>query len=167
MAISCGRRKRRHWKRWKKSKIWILVMIPLQKWWDFRALAHQTNDNFSLWMLDGINRSLFTSLIKVVNGNVVVTVFCLCISPTPRSHQSPIRWAKRQHPNSKSFILLATSNIRYMDKRILLQLNGPRKVTGVMRGYDPFMNIVLDECVEESLSSQKTEIGMVVWCCIG
>ncbi|RUS14287.1 small nuclear ribonucleo protein G, partial [Endogone sp. FLAS-F59071] len=37
----------------------------------------------------------------------------------------------------------------YMDKRLFIQLNGARKVTGVLRGYDPFMNIVLDETVEE------------------
>ena len=35
-----------------------------------------------------------------------------------------------------------------MDKHLFMQLNGNRKVTGIMRGYDPFMNIVLDECVE-------------------
>lgn len=51
---------------------------------------------------------------------------------------------------------------RYMDKRLSLQLNGNRKVTGVLRGFDPFMNIVLDEAVEEVSASEKHEIGMVV-----
>ncbi|KAL1932050.1 hypothetical protein VTP01DRAFT_9106 [Rhizomucor pusillus] len=51
---------------------------------------------------------------------------------------------------------------RYMDKRLSLQLNGNRKVTGVLRGYDPFMNIVLDETVEEVSASEKKNIGMVV-----
>jgi small nuclear ribonucleoprotein G len=49
-----------------------------------------------------------------------------------------------------------------MDKRLSLQLNGNRKVTGVLRGFDPFMNIVLDEAVEEVSASEKNEIGMVV-----
>jgi small nuclear ribonucleoprotein G len=49
-----------------------------------------------------------------------------------------------------------------MDKRLSLQLNGNRKVTGVLRGFDPFMNIVLDEAVEEVSASEKHEIGMVV-----
>ncbi|KAI8888757.1 like-Sm ribonucleoprotein [Backusella circina FSU 941] len=51
---------------------------------------------------------------------------------------------------------------KYMDKRLSLQLNGNRKVTGVLRGFDPFMNIVLDEAVEEVSASEKHEIGMVV-----
>ncbi|CEG74035.1 Putative Small nuclear ribonucleoprotein G [Rhizopus microsporus] len=49
-----------------------------------------------------------------------------------------------------------------MDKRLSLQLNGNRKVTGILRGYDPFMNIVLDETVEEISPSEKHNIGMVV-----
>ncbi|KAI8994571.1 hypothetical protein BDB01DRAFT_773280 [Pilobolus umbonatus] len=51
---------------------------------------------------------------------------------------------------------------KYMDKRLSLQLNGNRKVTGVLRGYDPFMNIVLDEAVEEISATEKHNIGMVV-----
>lgn len=49
-----------------------------------------------------------------------------------------------------------------MDKRLSLQLNGNRKVTGVLRGFDPFMNIVLDETVEEISATEKHNIGMVV-----
>ncbi|KAG0196447.1 hypothetical protein BGX28_010095 [Mortierella sp. GBA30] len=51
---------------------------------------------------------------------------------------------------------------KYMDKRVFVQLNGARKVTGVLRGFDPFMNLVLDEAVEETKPSEKTPIGMVV-----
>lgn len=54
---------------------------------------------------------------------------------------------------------------RYMDKRLSLQLNGNRKVTGVLRGFDPFMNIVLDETVEEISATEKHNIGMVVRIC--
>ncbi|KAG1436950.1 hypothetical protein G6F56_013334 [Rhizopus delemar] len=51
---------------------------------------------------------------------------------------------------------------KYMDKRLSLQLNGNRKVTGVLRGYDPFMNIVLDETIEEVSATEKNNIGMVL-----
>ena len=51
---------------------------------------------------------------------------------------------------------------RYMDKRVFIQLNGDRKVTGVLRGFDPFMNLVLDEAVEETNPEKKNSIGMVV-----
>ena len=46
----------------------------------------------------------------------------------------------------------------------LVKINGGRHVTGVLRGFDPFMNIVLDEAVENVSSSEKHNIGMVVRC---
>jgi len=51
---------------------------------------------------------------------------------------------------------------KYMDKHLFVQLNGSRKVTGVLRGYDPFMNIVLDDTVEEVSASERRNVGMVV-----
>lgn len=44
----------------------------------------------------------------------------------------------------------------------LVKLNGGRTVTGVLRGFDPYMNIVMDDTVEERSSTQKFKIGMVV-----
>ena len=43
-----------------------------------------------------------------------------------------------------------------------MKLNGGRVVTGVLRGFDPYMNIVLDDAMEERTSSEKYNIGMVV-----
>ncbi|KAI1031886.1 hypothetical protein LB504_000356 [Fusarium proliferatum] len=51
---------------------------------------------------------------------------------------------------------------RYLDKRLFVQLNGSRKVIGILRGYDVFLNIVLDEAVEEKDGGEKERIGMVV-----
>jgi small nuclear ribonucleoprotein G len=51
---------------------------------------------------------------------------------------------------------------KYMDKRLALKLNGNRKVVGVLRGFDQYMNIVLDQSVEEVSANEKNEIGMVV-----
>ena len=83
---------------------------------------------------------------------------------------------------------------QYLDKRLFVQLNGSRKVIGVLRGYDVppplpliptstipgvwghlqrkrradavfyqvFLNIVLDEAVEEKAGGEKAKIGMVV-----
>ncbi|KAH7269381.1 uncharacterized protein BKA55DRAFT_682472 [Fusarium redolens] len=50
----------------------------------------------------------------------------------------------------------------YLDKRLFVQLNGSRKVIGILRGYDVFLNIVLDEAVEEKDGGEKQRIGMVV-----
>ena len=37
---------------------------------------------------------------------------------------------------------------KFMDKKLSLKLNGGRHVQGILRGFDPFMNLVIDECVE-------------------
>lgn len=44
----------------------------------------------------------------------------------------------------------------------LVKLNGGRYVTGILRGFDPFMNIVVDESIEETKEGHKKNIGMVV-----
>jgi small nuclear ribonucleoprotein G len=46
-----------------------------------------------------------------------------------------------------------------MDKRLAVALNGGRAVEGVLRGYDQFLNLVLDQAVDVK---GKAEIGMVV-----
>ena len=43
-----------------------------------------------------------------------------------------------------------------------MKLNGGRSVTGILRGFDPFMNLVVDESIEETKSGEKRSIGMVV-----
>ncbi|KAK1764732.1 hypothetical protein QBC33DRAFT_456505 [Phialemonium atrogriseum] len=55
-----------------------------------------------------------------------------------------------------------TVPFQYLDKRLFVQLNGSRKVIGVLRGYDVFLNIVLDEAVEEKEGGEKVRLGMVV-----
>ena len=35
-------------------------------------------------------------------------------------------------------------------------------MSGVLRGFDPFMNLVIDESVEETKVGEKRSIGMVV-----
>ena len=51
---------------------------------------------------------------------------------------------------------------KYMDKRLTLKINGGRVVSGVLRGFDPFMNLVIDEAIEECKTGEKNNIGMVV-----
>ncbi|XP_045779656.1 probable small nuclear ribonucleoprotein G [Maniola jurtina] len=51
---------------------------------------------------------------------------------------------------------------KFMDKKLSLKINAGRAVTGVLRGFDPFMNLVLDESVEECKDGQRNNIGMVV-----
>ncbi|KAL8381876.1 hypothetical protein RB595_005904 [Gaeumannomyces hyphopodioides] len=51
---------------------------------------------------------------------------------------------------------------QYLDKKVFVQLNGSRKVVGVVRGYDVFLNIVLDEAFEDKDGGEKVKLGMVV-----
>ncbi|XP_074254714.1 small nuclear ribonucleoprotein G isoform X1 [Saimiri boliviensis] len=54
---------------------------------------------------------------------------------------------------------------KFMDKKLSLKLNGGRHVQGILRGFDPFMNLVIDECVEMATSGQQNNIGMVMCMC--
>jgi len=51
---------------------------------------------------------------------------------------------------------------KYMDKNMIIKLNGNRKISGILRGYDQFMNLVIDNTIEEVSGSERNEIGMVV-----
>ncbi|XP_043939068.1 small nuclear ribonucleoprotein G [Protopterus annectens] len=51
---------------------------------------------------------------------------------------------------------------KFMDKRLSLKLNGGRLVQGILRGFDPFMNLVIDECIEMTVGGHQNAIGMVV-----
>ncbi|KAK4934123.1 Serine/threonine-protein kinase smg1 [Elasticomyces elasticus] len=51
---------------------------------------------------------------------------------------------------------------KYLDKRLEVKLNGSRRVQGVLRGYDVFLNVVLDDAVEDKDGGEKVRLGMVV-----
>lgn len=47
-----------------------------------------------------------------------------------------------------------------------VKLNANRRVTGVLRGFDQFMNLVLEDCVEEVSEQERNSLGMVVSFCL-
>jgi len=49
-----------------------------------------------------------------------------------------------------------------MDKKLFVHLQGGRKVSGTLRGYDLFLNLVIDNALEETTPAQKHPIGTVV-----
>eukprot|EP00186_Timspurckia_oligopyrenoides_P000465 CAMPEP_0182444188 /NCGR_PEP_ID=MMETSP1172-20130603/2723_1 /TAXON_ID=708627 /ORGANISM="Timspurckia oligopyrenoides, Strain CCMP3278" /LENGTH=80 /DNA_ID=CAMNT_0024639697 /DNA_START=64 /DNA_END=306 /DNA_ORIENTATION=+ len=52
---------------------------------------------------------------------------------------------------------------KLMDKHVSLSLNGKREVSGTLRGYDQFMNIVLENAVQiHSGDAQPSPLGTVV-----
>ncbi|XP_072989376.1 probable small nuclear ribonucleoprotein G [Typha latifolia] len=50
---------------------------------------------------------------------------------------------------------------KYMDKKLQIKLNVNRVVIGTLRGFDQFMNLVIDNTVEVN-GNEKNDIGMVV-----
>ena len=53
-----------------------------------------------------------------------------------------------------------------MDKKLFVHLQGGRKVSGTLRGYDLFLNLVIDDAQEETTPAQRHPIGTVVRCVI-
>lgn len=51
---------------------------------------------------------------------------------------------------------------KYMDKQLELQLTGRRMLRGTLRGFDQFMNIVLEGSQEVVSEDQQNELGTVV-----
>uniref|UniRef100_A0A8C0LHZ6 Sm domain-containing protein n=1 Tax=Canis lupus dingo TaxID=286419 RepID=A0A8C0LHZ6_CANLU len=49
-----------------------------------------------------------------------------------------------------------------LSPKLSLKLNGGRHVQGILQGFDPFMNLVIDEFVEMATSGQQNNIGMAV-----
>ncbi|KAK0467953.1 uncharacterized protein EV420DRAFT_1684992 [Desarmillaria tabescens] len=52
---------------------------------------------------------------------------------------------------------------KFMDKRLFVHLQGGRNVSGTLRGYDLFLNLVIDDALEETTPGQKHPIGTVCY----
>ncbi|KAM0755994.1 small nuclear ribonucleoprotein G [Meredithblackwellia eburnea MCA 4105] len=50
---------------------------------------------------------------------------------------------------------------KYLDKLVFVQIQGDRKVSGYLRGFDIFLNLVIDDAREES-HVDKLACGQVV-----
>ena len=48
---------------------------------------------------------------------------------------------------------------KFLDKRVLVRLTGNRKVSGVLAGYDYFMNLVLHNTTEEKYDGSAKPMG--------
>jgi len=51
---------------------------------------------------------------------------------------------------------------KYMDKRLSIKLNADRNVSGILRGFDQFMNLTLDEAEEQISETEINALGMIV-----
>ena len=50
----------------------------------------------------------------------------------------------------------------YIDQQVEVHMNANRKVVGVLKGYDPFMNVVLDEAFHMKNATEKEMLGAIV-----
>ncbi|TPX36696.1 hypothetical protein SmJEL517_g01226 [Synchytrium microbalum] len=74
--------------------------------------------------------------------------------------------ARDQGPKREAIIDLA----KYMDKQIRVKFMGGREVVGSLKGYDPLLNLVLDDCVEHlrdpedhtRLTKETRNLGLLV-----
>ena len=87
--------------------------------------------------------------------------------PSTTSHvQSIATRTQEGKPRTASLSLLSHLTIatlpQFMDKKLFVHLQGGRKVSGILRGYDLFLNLVIDEALEETTPAQKHPIGTVV-----
>jgi len=51
---------------------------------------------------------------------------------------------------------------KFMDHQVELHLNGERRVRGILKGYDPFMNIVLEEAHHIKSKDESRKLGTIV-----
>lgn len=51
---------------------------------------------------------------------------------------------------------------KYMDKPLALKLVANRQITGTLRGFDQFMNLVLENTKEVVSEKESNDIGMIV-----
>mmetsp|Transcript_46286 Transcript_46286/g.53341 ORF Transcript_46286/g.53341 Transcript_46286/m.53341 type:complete len:80 (-) Transcript_46286:97-336(-) len=51
---------------------------------------------------------------------------------------------------------------KYHEKRLQVSLNAGRTVSGRLRGYDEFLNVVLEDAVEVLGTDSQKEIGTIV-----
>ena len=56
---------------------------------------------------------------------------------------------------------IANNVLQYLDRRLHVKLNGSRAVEGVLRGYDIFLNVVLDDAYE-IYNGGKKQMGQCI-----
>ena len=58
------------------------------------------------------------------------------------------------------FAMVSTPELKkYMDKNVLVLMNGSRKIAGVLRGFDIFLNVVIDNAIEMSKDGSHRPLG--------
>ncbi|KAF3481189.1 uncharacterized protein GIQ15_03948 [Arthroderma uncinatum] len=68
-------------------------------------------------------------------------------------HQAQGQGQQQEKPKKENILDLT----KYMDKEVHVKFNGGREVTGVLKGYDQLMNLVLDD-VKETMRDDNDNV---------
>lgn len=52
---------------------------------------------------------------------------------------------------------------RYLDKRVVVNIQGGRRVQGVLRGFDMYLNLVVDDSVEMVRPDSGSGVNSNTW----
>ncbi|KAI9293915.1 U6 snRNA-associated Sm-like protein LSm7, partial [Neoconidiobolus thromboides FSU 785] len=64
-------------------------------------------------------------------------------------------------PKKKKESILDLS--KFLEKKVHVKFSGGREVSGILKGFDPLLNLVLDHTIEIIRGSDKTrELGLLV-----
>lgn len=68
----------------------------------------------------------------------------------------------QRHPRTQSSLKTNLKFTEYMNKRVVTKIVGDCWVEGTLRGYDDFMNLVLEDSVELRRSGDRIDVGVSV-----
>lgn len=85
---------------------------------------------------------------------------------TRMSQSKDLGSGSQAKPKKESILDLS----KYIDKAIRVKFSGGREVSGMLKGYDPLLNLVLDGCVEYlrdpddnfKITDDERQLGLVV-----
>jgi small nuclear ribonucleoprotein G len=91
---------------------------------------------------------------------LMVVVEIIVVSMITDSHVWLYAGKKTEREKSVSMVKVLPPELKnLMDKKLSVKMNAGRQVTGVLRGYDVFANVVLDAAVDEKTNA---ELGMIM-----
>lgn len=72
-----------------------------------------------------------------------------------------------QHPNTSFTQMVAVPELKqYLDKQIKVELNGHRVIQGKLTGYDFFLNLTINDCLEVQKVNKSTEYIQLGQCVV-
>ncbi len=86
------------------------------------------------------------------------------LHPWPRKYRSDIvldvSFLLLLHHVFAAIVCTGCCRVVFVWTRRAVSINSDRTIEGTLRGYDQFMNIVLDNCLEQKPSGEPRKIGM-------